>query len=196
MKFLLRTSVLLGLFSLLLLSSCARMGIWQKSAMIVGTAGTAGTVMLYNNYASAASSLASGVGVGALGGATSMVVDAAEATPSQINAAEAAGRRYLEALDAAKAGLHKKPGKNLVALAVPRKDKSRGQASIMIYDTQKRRLQRAKVYDLRATPKQGDTFRFETFEAEFVGVIPMLGTRPAASVVTPVPDPLAVEPKP
>lgn len=191
-----RISVLLGLFSLLLLSSCARMGIWQKSAMIVGTAGTAGTVMLYNNYASAASSLASGVGVGALGGATSMVVDAAEATPSQINAAEAAGRRYLEALDAAKSGLHKKPGKNLVALAVPRKDKSRGQASIMIYDTQKRRLQSSKVYDLRATPKQGDTFRFETFEAEFVGVIPMLGTRPAASVVTPVPDPLAVEPKP
>lgn len=196
MKLSLRISVLLGLFSLLLLSSCARMGIWQKSAMIVGTAGTAGTVMLYNNYASAASSLASGVGVGALGGATSMVVDAAEATPSQINAAEAAGKRYLEALDASKAGLHKKPGKNLVALAVPRKDKSRGQASIMIYDTQKRRLQSSKVYDLRATPKQGDTFRFETFEAEFVGVIPMLGTRPAASVVTPVPDPLAVEPKP
>lgn len=187
---------LLATIPVLLLCSCARLGIWQKSAVIVTTAGTAGTIMLYKNYASAATSLASGVGAGVIGGTTSLVVDAMEATPSQINAAEAAGRRYVEAMDAASAAARKKSGKRLIALNVKRRENARGNSSVMIYDTELRRLQNNKVYDLVATPKQGETFHFETYEAEFVGVIPMLASQPAATVATPTPRPLATGPKP
>lgn len=185
-----------SLSALLLLSGCARMGVWQKSATIVGTAGTAGTLIMINNYASVGSSLASGVGTAVLGGAATMIIDSMDATPSQVDAAEAAGRRYLAALDAAKAAENRQRDRHLIAVVVSPQAKSRGQGSVMIYDTQKRRVHSQKVYDVRVLPKVGEIFKFEMGEVEYVGVIPMIGSKPEAGVASPVSTPLAGEAKP
>jgi hypothetical protein len=174
----------------LLVTSCARFSVWQKSAVIVGSGGAAGTVVLYSNYASAASSVAGGITTAALGGGVSMLVDAMEATPSEINAAEAAGRRYVAALDAEALKKRLAEGKNLIAVVVPRRARSRGQGEVMVYNIKKNKVETTKVYSLRRLPDMGDWLALQATTAEYVGMVPMLKQRPSGPSV---PDPLAIK---
>ncbi len=175
----------------LLMVGCARFSVWEKSALIVGSGGAAGTVVLYSNYASAASSVAGGITTAALGGGVSMLVDAMEATPAEINAAEAAGRRYVAALDAAALKQRLAQGKNLIAVVVPRRAKSRGQGEVMIYNIKQQKIETTKVYSLRRLPDLGDWLALQATTAEYVGVVPMLQPLSPRSVPTPVVEPLA-----
>ena len=187
--------LLLGL-TLCLLTGCSRFSIWQKSAMIVTTAGTASTVILTNNYATAGASVAGGVGTAVLGGTATMIIDSVEATPSQINAAEEAGKRYLAALDADRLKHYQQKGKNVIALRVKAGPKARGEGSVMLFDTQKKRVQSKKVYELRTLPKVGDTLVLEFGEVEYLGMIPIIDRQPRLNVATPVEKPIAADGKP
>jgi hypothetical protein len=175
----------------LLAGSCARFSIWEKSALIVGTGGAASTIILNSNYASAGASMAGGVGTAALGGTASMIIDAVEATPAQINAAEAAGQRYLAALDAATIKRREEKGQHFIAVSVPRTAKSRGQGEVMIYNTQKHKVETTKVYSLRRLPEPGEFVTLQLNQVEYVGLVPMMKPRPAGSIPTVVSEPLA-----
>jgi hypothetical protein len=188
--------LILILLLTMMASSCARFSIWEKSALIITTAGTASTLIMTSNYASAGASVASGVGTAVIGGAASMIIEELEATPSEINAVEAAGQRYLAAISAEKIKQMTTTGKNLIAISVARRPSARGEASVMVYDLKRRKVSQKKIYELRATPKVGDSFKFEMGEAEFVGYIPMIGRKPVGTVASPVNTPLAAEPKP
>ena len=188
--------LLASLLGIVLLSGCARFSVWQKSAVIVGTAGAASTAVLYSNYASAGASLASGAGVGLVGSTTSMIVDATEATHEQINAAEAAAKRFEAALTAAARQERKKQGKRYIALKVPATVKTRGQGSVMIYDTEKHRLASVKAYTLRRLPDPGKVFRFDMGDVEYLGVIPAIGLTPGGTKPSSTADTLAVKPVP
>lgn len=173
-------------------SGCARLGIWQKAGLIVGTAGAAGTVIMTSNYAGVGASVASGVGAAVVGGGAVMIVDAVEATPAQINAVEAAGKRYLDAMSADQSKKYQEKGKNLIAISIPQHSKSRGQGSVMLFDTKKRKVGSKKIFDVRTMPKVGQSYVFETQQAEYVGYLPMMkNDDPNAVVNIPPANPVA-----
>ena len=46
---------------------------------------------------------------------------------------------------------------------------SKGKDQVMIFDTQSNEIVGDNVYDLKATPQVGQTSKFDTYTAEYVG---------------------------
>jgi len=68
----------------------------------------------------------------------------------------------------------KKPAKpksapRFIAVKTEREPQNKGQASVMIFDTQSNQVVGNNVYDLKAAPKVGQTSKFDTYTAEYVG---------------------------
>jgi hypothetical protein len=166
-----KNATLLLCLALLATTSCARLTVWQKSGIIIGTAGTAGALMATANQASAASTVASGVGAALLPAGACIATGFAEATKEQSDFAEKAARRYMEALDDAKKKELAKPGSELIAVKTLRAAKTRGEGTVMIYNTKTRKLQNNKTFDIRKLPEPGTRLKLETEIAEYVGEV-------------------------
>ncbi|MGB8464595.1 MAG: hypothetical protein WCE49_06600, partial [Terrimicrobiaceae bacterium] len=64
-----------------------------------------------------------------------------------------------------------KPPKETRYIAVKTEAESfnKGKSAVMIYDTQSNQIVGNNVYDLKSTPKVGQTSKFDTYTAEYVG---------------------------
>jgi len=62
-----------------------------------------------------------------------------------------------------------KPQPRFIAVKTERESQNKGQASVMIFDTQSNQVVGNNVYDLKAAPKVGQTTKFDTYTAEYVG---------------------------
>ena len=56
-----------------------------------------------------------------------------------------------------------------VAVKTEKESFNEGQSAVMIYDTQSNQIVGNNVYDLKSTPKVGQTSKFDTYTAEYVG---------------------------
>jgi len=85
----------------------------------------------------------------------------------------AAQQRTARTASTAKASGTKKakPPKETRYIAVKTEKESfnKGQSAVMIYDTQSNQIVGNNVYDLKSTPKVGQTSKFDTYTAEYVG---------------------------
>ena len=65
----------------------------------------------------------------------------------------------------------KAPKKDTCYIAVKTQSESfnKGQSAVMIYDTQSNQIVGNNVYDLKTTPTVGQTSKFDTYTAEYVG---------------------------
>lgn len=152
-------------------SGCARLTIWQKTGIIVGTGGTAGALMATSNQISAAGAVAGSVGAGILPAGVVIATGSSEATKEQADFAEQAARRYMEAVDNNRKAELAQPGRELIAVKTLRSPTTRGDAPVMIYNTRTQKLENNKAFDLRKEPKEGTRLQLETQIAEYVGEI-------------------------
>ena len=56
-----------------------------------------------------------------------------------------------------------------IAVKTQNESFNKGQSAVMIYDTQSNQIVGNNVYDLKSTPKVGQTSKFDTYTAEYVG---------------------------
>jgi hypothetical protein len=56
-----------------------------------------------------------------------------------------------------------------IAVKTEKESFNKGQSAVMIYDTQSNQIVGNNVYDLKSTPKVGQTSKFDTYTAEYVG---------------------------
>ena len=85
---------------------------------------------------------------------------------------EAAQQRARKQATASASGTKKaKASKETRYIAVKTQNESfnKGQSAVMIYDTQSNQIVGNNVYDLKTTPKVGQTSKFDTYTAEYVG---------------------------
>ena len=157
--------------AILATTGCARLTVWQKSGIILSTAGTAGAIMATSNQVSAAGAVAGSVGAGILPAGASIVTGFSDATKEQADFAEQSARRYLAALDNAKKKELAQPGRELIAVKTLPSTKTRGEGPVMIYNTRTKKLQNNKSFDIRKLPKAGTRLKLETEVAEYVGEI-------------------------
>jgi hypothetical protein len=50
-----------------------------------------------------------------------------------------------------------------------KEENSQGKDQVMIFDTQSNQIVGNNVYDLKSSPKVGQTSKFDTYTAEYVG---------------------------
>ena len=124
------------------------------------------------------------LGAAALAAGVSYVIAKHQATQRQRKIAEQRARIYMAQRAAARqqatrkvaaggsSGTKKtKPTKETRYIAVKTQNESfnKGQSAVMIYDTQSNQIVGNNVYDLKSTPKVGQTSKFDTYTAEYVG---------------------------
>jgi len=120
------------------------------------------------------------LGAMALAGVGAYVISKHQATQRQRRIAEQRARLYLAERAAQKrkassssssSSKAKKPPKESRYIAVKTEKESfnKGSAAVMIFDTQSNQIVGNSVYDVKAQPKVGETAKFETYSAQYVG---------------------------
>ncbi len=111
-------------------------------------------------------------GAVALAGATAYIISKQQATERQRKIAEQRARIYMarreQQLAAQPAAKKAKPAR-FIAVQTERTEQSQGKASVMVFDTQTNEVVGNNVYDLKSAPQVGQTAKFDTYSAQYVG---------------------------
>jgi len=112
-------------------------------------------------------------GAVAVAAASAYVISKHQATERQRKIAEQRARLYLarqEKIQADAQASAKKPKRpRFLAVQTEKTDQNQGKAAVMVFDTQTNEVVGNNVYDMKSTPQVGQTAKFDTYSAQFVG---------------------------
>lgn len=109
------------------------------------------------------------VGAGALTGVAAYVIAKHQADQEQRKIAEARARTYYAKLDAEQKEAMKKQKVRYIAVDTEKRENYEGEKAVMVFDTQSQELVGNNVYDVKEAPKVGQTSKFDTYTAQYVG---------------------------
>ena len=92
-----------------------------------------------------------------------------ESTRQQREVAEANARRLYFSKRAKRRVAARKGRSHLIAVQTVRNTDSTGAATCMLFDTQSRQIVGSLVYDCARVPKIGESVKFATYNATYVG---------------------------
>ena len=165
-------------------SGCENLSPGGNAALFGTAAGLATGIPLAASGVDSRIAIPAALGAAALAAGVSYVIAKHQATERQRKIAEQRARLYMAqraaaqqraARKAATAGgsttKKAKPPKETryVAVKTEKESFNEGQSAVMIYDTQSNQIVGNNVYDLKSTPKVGQTSKFDTYTAEYVG---------------------------
>lgn len=111
-------------------------------------------------------------GAVALTAVTVYIIAKQQATERQRKIAEQRARIYMarrnQQLAAQSAAKKAKPSR-FIAVRTEKSEQSQGAASVMVFDTQTNEVVGNNVYDLKSAPQVGQTAKFDTYSAQYVG---------------------------
>lgn len=114
------------------------------------------------------------LGAAALAAGGAYVIAKQQASERQRKIAEQRARLYMAERAAAQkkaqtAGTKTPKKARFIAVKTVKEDSSKGSSQVMIFDTQSNQVVGNNVYDLKSSPKVGQTSKFDTYTAEYVG---------------------------
>jgi hypothetical protein len=116
------------------------------------------------------------LGAAALAAGGAYIIAKQQASERQRKIAEQRARLYMAEQKAkekkaqtASTSTSKKKKSRYIAVKTVKEDNSKGQSQVMIFDTQSNQVVGNNVYDLKSSPKVGQTSKFDTYTAEYVG---------------------------
>ena len=100
-----------------------------------------------------------------------------QASERQRKIAEQRARLYIARQEAARKAAASQPSSakkkvskpRYIAVKTVKEQNSKGKDQVMIFDTQSNEIVGENVYDLKTTPQVGQTSKFDTYTAEYVG---------------------------
>lgn len=112
-------------------------------------------------------------GAVAIAAASAYIISKQQATERQRKIAEQRARIYMarraKQLAAQPAAAKKQKSPRYIAVQTEKSEQSQGKASVMVFDTQTNEVVGNNVYDLKSAPQVGQTAKFETYSAQYVG---------------------------
>lgn len=157
-------------------SACENLTPGENAAVFGGLAGAATAIPLGASGVNPAITIPVSVGAAVAAGAIAYVVAKEQASIRQRKIAEQRARLYLaqqaerERRAKAASTASAKPKKTrYIAVKTVKEENSKGSDQVMIFDTQSNQIVGNNVYDLKASPKVGQTTKFDTYSAEYVG---------------------------
>jgi len=104
--------------------------------------------------------------------ASAYIISKQQATERQRKIAEQRARLYMarrqQQLASQPSAKKAKPSR-FIAVQTEKTAKSQGKASVMVFDTQTNEVVGNNVYDLKSAPQVGQTAKFDTYSAQYVG---------------------------
>lgn len=157
-------------------SACENLSPGENAGVFGAAAGLATGIPLAVAGVDPAITIPVTIGAAALAAGAAYVVAKHQASERQRKIAEQRARLYLAeqkekeakaAQTASKAKAKKKS--RYIAVKTVKESNNQGQEQVMIFDTQSNQVVGNNVYDLKSAPKVGQTSKFDTYTAEYVG---------------------------
>jgi gas vesicle protein len=136
-----------------------------------GIAGAAAGSIARAAGASTTESIVAGAAVGAVVAATVYVIAKRQASERQRKIAEERARAYQRSLTPERKATMKKKKVRYIAVDTVKDERTSPKAKkdVMIWDVESQQIVGNNVYDVESTPSVGQTAKFETYSAEYVG---------------------------
>ncbi len=164
-------------------SACENLTPGENAGVFGTAAGLAAGIPLAAAGVDSRIAIPAALGAAALAAGVSYVIAKHQATERQREIAEQRARLYMaqraaeeqrvarKAPSSTSTAKKAKSPKETRYIAVKTQNESfnKGQSAVMIYDTQSNQIVGNNVYDLKSTPKVGQTSKFDTYTAEYVG---------------------------
>ncbi len=152
----------------LLLSGCEGMTSGESAATVGAVSGVAAGLIGSAAGLNTGQAAALGAGVGLLAAGITYAVAEHQASERQKAVAEANARRAYARLSAEKKAAVRRRSR-YIAVRTERSRESKGQASCMVYDTERGKVVNNTVYDCKDTPPRDSTVKFASYNATYVG---------------------------
>jgi hypothetical protein len=143
----------------------------QNAGVFGGVAGAAAGSIARAAGASRTESIVAGAAVGAVVAATVYIIAKRQASERQRKIAEERARAYQRRLTPEKKAALKKKKVRYIAVDTVKDERTSPKAKkdVMIWDVESQQIVGNNVYDVESTPAVGQTAKFETYAAEYVG---------------------------
>ena len=158
-------------------TACENLTPGENAAVFGGLAGAATAIPLGVSGVNPAVTIPVSIGAAVAAGAIAYVIAKEQASERQRKIAEQRARLYLaqqaqrekRAAQASSSTAAKPKKTRYIAVKTVKEQNSKGSDQVMIFDTQSNEIVGNNVYDLKAPPKVGQTTKFDTYSAEYVG---------------------------
>ena len=143
----------------------------ENAGVFGGVAGAAAGSIARAAGASTTESIVAGAAVGAVVAATVYVIAKRQASERQRKIAEERARAYQRRLTPERKAALKKKRVRYIAVDTVKDERtsSKAKKDVMIWDVESQQIVGNNVYDVESTPSVGQTAKFETYSAEYVG---------------------------
>lgn len=156
-------------------SACENLSPGENAAVFGTAAGLATAIPLAAAGVDSSITVPVSLGAAALAAGGAYIIAKQQASERQRKIAEQRARLYMaqrkaqekKAAQTASAKKTKKP--RYIAVKTVKEENSKGSSQVMIFDTQSNQVVGNNVYDLKSSPKVGQTSKFDTYTAEYVG---------------------------
>jgi hypothetical protein len=152
-------------------TGCSNLTPGQNAAVFGGAGGVIAGGIARAAGASTGEAIAIGAVSGAVIAATTYIIAKHQATERQRRIAEQRAKVYYGRLSTEKKTALKKKKVRYIAVDTEKDERTSPKAkkSVMIWDTQSEQVVGNNVYDVQNPPDKGETAKFETYSAEYVG---------------------------
>ncbi len=156
----------------LLTTACQNLTPGENAGVFGAAAGLATGIPLAVAGVDPAITIPVTAGAVAVAAAGAYIISKQQATERQRKIAEQRAKLYMARLEKqqqeqAAAKKAKKP--RYIAVQTEKTEKTQGKAAVMVFDTQSNEIVGNSVYDMKSTPQVGETTKFDTYTAQYVG---------------------------
>jgi hypothetical protein len=160
-----RMPVVLCVALAVMTTSCETTTPQQTAAVWGGLAGAAMTGYRLAQGDSTGNALLKGAAVGAAVGATVLIIEKRKASERQRLEAQRKADEYMKLVSM---NQRQPPSRRYLAVETDVDDRTKGEANVMIYDTNTHALVNTEVYDLKKEPANGAVATFERYDSVYV----------------------------
>jgi hypothetical protein len=156
----------------LLTTACENLTPGENAGVFGAAAGLATGIPLAAAGVDPAITIPVTAGAAVVAAGAAYIISKEQATERQRKIAEQRARIYMaraEKQQSAKVASTKTKKPRYIAVQTEKSEKAQGKASVMVFDTQTNEVVGNNVYDLKSTPQVGQTAKFDTYSAQYVG---------------------------
>lgn len=159
-------------------SACENLTPGENAAVFGTAAGLATGIPLVASGVSPSVAIPVTAGAVAVAAVGAYIIAKHQASERQRKIAEQRARLYMARQEAARKAAaqqsastakRKTTKPRYIAVKTVKEENSQGKDQVMIFDTQSNQIVGNNVYDLKSSPKVGQTSKFDTYTAEYVG---------------------------
>lgn len=158
-----------ALVAAMVTAGCSNLTPGENAGVFGGVAGAATGIALGASGVPGYITAPVAIGAGVVAGTTAYIVSKYQASENEKRIAQARAELYYRQLDEEQKQAMQKQKVRYIAVDTKPERKIEGEKAVMVFDTKSQQIVGNTVYDVKDTPKVGQTTKLDNYTAQYVG---------------------------